>query len=292
MLPLTIEDDRSVITIRPELGAGLTRFDALTAAGPQPVLRPQIGDEDDPFAQACNLLAPFSNRISGGGFVLDGVFHAVSPNLPDKDPYPLHGDALQREWTVREAVSDCALLTLEQGAIGPWQYAAKVTWRLIAGALHGSLVIINTGPPLPFGGGFHPWFPRLETTQVQFAAQSVWLADDDSLPIAEVPAVEKQDWNFAAMRHLPPSLIDNCFVGWDRTALIHQPDLGIGITVTAGAGLEHAMVFSPGADSGFFCFEPVSHAVDAIGRPGQPGMPVLQTGQSMEMTMTIGWHAI
>jgi aldose 1-epimerase len=40
-------------------------------------------------------------------------------------------------------------------------------------------------------------------------------------------------------------------------------------------------LFSPGADAGFFCFEPVSHAVDAFHLAGGPqvhGLKILRPG--------------
>ena len=103
-------------TVVPSLGGGLARFDF---AG-HPVFRPwPEGGSRDPFALACNLLMPWSNRISGGGFHVDGVFHALEPNLPG-EPYPIHGNGFQSEWVVGATAPDSVTLTLESDGPGPY----------------------------------------------------------------------------------------------------------------------------------------------------------------------------
>jgi len=286
---LIVEDARSRLAVRPDMGAGLARFDALTADGPKPVLRPMDGPEGHPFGLACNLMVPFSNRISGGGFAFDGRFHPVAPNLPDQDPLPLHGDALLRRWQVEDRGAAGVTLHLADGAIGPWHYGARMEWRLADGTLHGALTVTNTGRALPFGGGFHPWLPRLERTELCFAASHVWLSDTANLPTERIALASVPDWNFARSRPLPSASIDNCFAGWTGETHVRQPDLGIDVTIAAPKDLDHAMVFAPSIDAGFFCFEPVSHAVDAINVPGHPGMTVLAPGNTLTLSMTIGW---
>ena len=291
MTSIIIEDRYSRVAIRPDLGAGLASFEALMPDGEKPVLRPLAPGHSHPFDLACNLLAPFSNRIAGGGFAFEGRFHSVPPNLPDIDPNPLHGDAPLKPWRLVEQAGDRARLALDDGAIGPWRYAARVEWRLDGGTLHGVLRITNRGPRLPFGGGFHPWLPRYADTCLQFAATSIWLADEGVLPTRQIALFKKPDWDFGVGKSLPRSPIDNAFAGWDGAARIGQPSLGLDIDINAEPPLDHALVFSPGSDAGFFCFEPVSHAIDAINRPGHPDMTMLEPGDEMVMAMRIGWTA-
>ncbi|RKF05329.1 aldose 1-epimerase [Oceaniradius stylonematis] len=286
---LIVEDARSRIAVRPDMGAGLARFDALTADGPKPVLRPTAAGGNHPFDLACNLMLPFANRISGGGFGFDGSFHPVPPNLPDDDPCPLHGDGLQRAWSVVAHQADRIELALDEGAIGPWRYSARIEWRLEDGTLHGTLTATNTGARLPFGGGFHPWLPRLDRTTLCFRASHVWLSDAANLPTKRMPITGRPQWDFSKPSALPGDRIDNCFDGWDGKAVVTQPDLGIDVSVSVSQNLDHAMVFAPSVNAGFFCFEPVSHAVDAINAPGHPGMIVLAPGDAMTLSMTLGW---
>ena len=93
--PVEISDGVARLTITPALGAGIARYDLLTADGVVPLMRPAPDQgTDDPFALACNLLVPWSNRISGGGFSFDGRFFSVAPNL-DGEPCPIHGNGFQ-----------------------------------------------------------------------------------------------------------------------------------------------------------------------------------------------------
>ena len=66
-------------------------------------------------------------------------------------------------------------------------------------------------------------------------------------------------------------------------------NLGIAIEVSASDNLDCAMVYSPGSNADFFCFEPVCHTVDAHNQPGQPGLQVLDKGETFTMSMNISW---
>ena len=282
---LVCGDARAVIV--PAMGAGI----ASLQAGDRPVLRAWNGDDTDPFALACNLLAPFSNRISGGGFTFDGLFRPVEPNLTALDPFAIHGDAFQKPWRVAAAEKNLARLELGEGAIGPWRYHAEALYRLEPQGLQATLTLTNTGPRLPFGGGFHPWFPRTAQTRLGFRASRFFEADPQSLPVAEHAVADRPDVDFSMSRALPDTRIDSAFAGWDGEAEIAQPDLGLAVTVSASPPLTAALVFSPGEAADFFCFEPVMHTVDAINANGHPGMAVLDDGESLAMNMTIAWTA-
>ena len=60
----------------PELGGGIARLDVEN----KPVSRPWSGDKHNLFSLAHNVLVPFSNRISCGGFNWNGVNYS-EPNL-------------------------------------------------------------------------------------------------------------------------------------------------------------------------------------------------------------------
>nr|MDA8250534.1 hypothetical protein [Rhodospirillales bacterium] len=111
--------------------------------------------------------------------------------------------------------------------------------------------------------------------------------DARHLPTRRVPLAERPAWDFAAGRALPPGWINNGFVGWDGRATIGWPGRGLALAVEAEAeGADGAaplavfLVYSPGAQADFFCFEPVSHPVDAHHLAGRPGLFRLAPGQS------------
>jgi aldose 1-epimerase len=80
--------------------------------------------------------------------------------------------------------------------------------------------------------------------------------------------------------------VDNAFTEWDGECLITQADAGYQLYGQA-SGSDCFMLFCPqGKD--FFCFEPVSHPVNAHHLSGRPGLRLLAQGQqaSLEWSLT------
>ena len=262
---VVLGDDRARLEIVPTLGAGIARYDLMRGDERVPLFRPapEVLDPDAPFELGMNLLLPWSNRISGGGFETDGVFHPLEPNL-DGEPYPIHGNAFQRPWEVVRRSATAAALALRSEGPGPFRYDARVEYELDAGALRVVLDVVNRAPArLPYGGGLHPWFPRDETTRLRLPAAGVWLEDERYLPTEHVPVTDREGWDFRTARALPNGWINNAFTGWDGAARLDWPARGLALDIEADASLGTCVVHSPGPGSGFVCVEPVSHAVDA-----------------------------
>jgi aldose 1-epimerase len=109
------------------------------------------------------------------------------------------------------------------------------------------------------------------------------------LPAGDQPVPIPAEWTFSAARPLPAGFINNAFEGWDRGARVEWPARGLTLAITAAAPLSRYMVYSPAATSDFFCFEPVSHPVDAFHLPGGPmrhGMVRLAPGEVLSGTVT------
>jgi aldose 1-epimerase len=273
--------------VAPEQGGGLW---SLTVEG-RPALSAGAGRPDrSPFALALNLLLPFSNRISGGGFEADGRFHALSPNL-DGEPFPIHGDAFQRPWVPVSHTESEAVLRLSEGAFGPFRYEAEVAYRLASGRLRVDLSLVSRSEvALPWGLGFHPWFPRSPGTRLRFEATSVWPQDDRHLPATREPRPIPEAWDFSTSSALPPGWLNTAFAGWDGEAEIRQDGAAVPLRLSA-PGLGTLIVYSPSGDAPFLCVEPVSHPVDAHNLPGRPGLVRLAPGEALGATMTLSWGA-
>lgn len=283
---LLLRDGIAEVVVRPDMGGGLASYD-LIAGGTRRALFRRAGPAPaNAFALACNPLVPWSNRISGGGFRAGGRFVALAANWPG-EPFPLHGNGFQARWEVA-ARNQCAVeLTLDSDGPGAFRYAAALRYWLEGGALGMRLTVRHRGEaPLPYGLGFHPWLVRTAATTLQAGASAVWLEDSRHLPERMVPVGERPDWDFARPRALPPDWINNGFAGWDGSALIRWSDRGLALAVDArgaeGAALPLAvyLLYSTGAQADFFCFEPVSHPVDAHNLPGMPGLFRLAPGES------------
>lgn len=247
-----------------------------------------------PFALGCNILAPFSNRISGGGFSHDGVFHPLAPNIAG-EPYPNHGNALSSAWMVVQHSSAEAILSLRSDGPGPFRYAAQLVYRLTDGSLLAELSLANLGPDaLPFGGGFHPWFVRTPRTRIRFAADGVWTETHDHLPDRYLDLDAAPGHDHRAGRRLADGFINVAYAGWNGIAEIEWPEAGMGLTLTADNPLRVLVLYTPGRDAGFFSLEPVSHTVDAHNRSGcgVVAPAVLAPGESLALTMRLRPHML
>jgi aldose 1-epimerase len=280
---ITLQAGEARATVLPEMGAGVGRLDWRGME----IFRPWSGRaEEGPFALGMNLLAPFSNRISGP-FEWGGARHEVAANL-EGERFAIHGDAFQRAWSVEDATADSVALTVA-GEIGPWRYDGGVTYRLTPQGFDCGLTMTNrSAVALPFGGGFHPWFPRGDATRLTFGAAGYWPEDERHLPSTTDPVAAPTDWRWESEAPLPGRFINAGFAGWDGHVTIRQPGLRIKI---AAIGCDATILYSPGPDSGFFCFEPVSHPVDAHNLPGQPGLVGLDPGDTLSMFMSLTWDA-
>lgn len=274
--------------LAPARGGGLA---ALTVGG-RPVLSAGEGRPEGPFALGLNLLLPFSNRVSRP-FSFEGRTHALPANLPG-EALPIHGDAFQRVWTIAEAGAeagaDQARLRLEEGAIGPYRYEAEARWRLAPGALdlHLSLVSRAEGA-LPWGIGFHPWFPRDGGTRLRFHATGWWPEGEGHLPATPAPVALPGGMGWERPAPPPEGWINAGFAGWDGEAEVIQ---GAGAALScrlSAPGLSTLLLYSPGAGAPFLCLEPVSHPVDALNLPGRPGLVRLGPGGRLSAAMRLAW---
>ena len=258
---LTITDGVVAATITPTLGAGLSCFDYVGNGTTEPIFKP--GPDRGPLDPAMFLLLPFSNRISGGGFTFRGAFHRLAPNVPG-EPYPIHGDGYGQAWLVDHADATSARLRLTPSGVSPFRYAAVVNYATSDGALTAELTLENLGfAAMPFGLGFHPWVVRTGDTRLLAPASGVWLETKDHLRAGEAPVPLPQEWDFSRPQRLPPGFINNGFSDWRGMATIAWPGRGLRLDIAASPALSTYIIYSPGASADFFCFEPVSHPVDA-----------------------------
>ena len=100
---------------------------------------------------------------------------------------------------------------------------------------------------------------------------TVVLENSAHLPAGELPVRAREDWNFATLRALPRPWINNAFIGWDGRAKIVWPDRALSLEIAAEPPISTYIVYSPAFDADFFCFEPVTHPVDAHNHPWRDG---------------------
>ena len=276
---------------------------------PFDLFRPWDGKDypGDPLriVRASYPLAPWSNRISGGGFSVANegdkfhpAFYPVLPNAAGM-PYPIHGDAWQQRWQYQQHGAASLNMTLESDKFNgnPHHYRAVQTFKLVDGGMDQTLTVTHLGDaPLPYGLGLHPWLPRNDQTTLQAKVGGVWLGHSDCLP-KEHTTDFPPGWEMSAGISAAGSLIDNCFTGWDGIARVTWPDQGLQLilsqsTVSAEVSTysvspNYLLVFRK-ATGDHFCLEPVSHPIDAFHQPNQPGLQLLKKDESL--TLAVSWR--
>lgn len=271
--------------ICPAFGGGMAYLDALSAGARVPLMRPlqppaMSADAFEPNRLACYPLVPWSNRIDHGGFDMDGVRVAL-PRNRDDDAYPIHGTGWQRGWRIERQAPEELVLMLDDAMPDAYAYQAEQRYMLRNDTLHVALKVRNDGKAaLPFGLGLHPFFLHHGDSRLRAAATHVWLNDGHSpIPVerADVPPA----WDFRGGRALPEEDLNHCFVGWDGRATIEWPGLGLALDIAVD--VDAFILYTPAA-TGFFCFEPVDHCIDAVHRPGGAlanGMTRLAPGEQL-----------
>ena len=240
-------------------------------------------------------MVPWSNRISGGGFVQDGHFYPMEPNR-DGEPYPIHGDGWLQPWSITQPADDTLEMALRSRCFGgsPYDYDCVQTFRLVEGGLDQRVHVRHQGSqPMPYGLGLHPWFPRTPATRITAPVQGVWLSGTDPLPTKHTNEFPP-GWDLNTGVAANGTLIDNAYTGWGGTARIEWPERGLQLTARmpdfaqdGGEAQHYCLIYRPPQGTSF-CFEPVSQPIDAFHQPGQPGLQVLAAGQ--EMALNVQWR--
>ncbi|MFJ2683519.1 aldose 1-epimerase [Pseudomonas sp. NPDC087342] len=284
---LELEDTLTHLTLAPELGASIVNWTVRSTG--QPLLRhndAQALNTGLPGKLGCYPLAPWSNRISEGGFDCPEGWLALKPNSLT-DPLPIHGSAWQQAWRIVSRTANEAVLQLD--STSPFAYRAEQRFHLSEGRLSIDLKVTHLGEHAVWHGlGLHPYFPRTAHTRLQAKARQVWLCDAAKLP-TQLSAIPEA-WDFQQLKALPETLVDNGFCEWDGHCLIQQPELGYELECQA-TGSDYYLLYCP-VGLGFFCIEPVSHPVNAHHLPGRPGLRLLEQGQSAELGFSLQYRAL
>lgn len=247
---------------------------------------------------ACYPLVPYSNRIAQATLALGTGTHRLARNFGDH-PHAIHGVGWQRAWALEAHEPARVRLVLDHIPAGDaalaWPFAFHATQALFLTPLREgamltlTLTIRNTDArAFPFGLGWHPFFPRDATTELGFAAESVWETDDTRLPTSNIAL--PPDWRFDPPRALGATTLDNGFAGWRGDAQIRWPRTGCRALIEADRACSHLVVFIPSGRD-YLAVEPVTQMTDAFNRAarGEPdtGTRWLRPGEARSCTMRI-----
>jgi aldose 1-epimerase len=276
------------LTLSPELGGSIARFDYRRSDGTQiPVLRGSADRDATVLDQASFPLVPYSNRIRGGRFTFRGREVRIAPNMTG-DPSPLHGQGWLAPWdVVALGETEAELRFAHRAHEWPWCYEARQTFALDEGGLTVTLTCTNTDDePMPCGLGQHPYFPCTPQTILDTEVESVWTIDDKVLPVEKIVAEGRFDLR---NRTVAGQGLDHGFGGWGGRARVDDPTLPVALEMSSpDAGF--FQLYSPTSGE-LFVIEPVSHANAALNQPEEEwpalGLLVLEPGETMSLTMRL-----
>ncbi|MEY3729323.1 MAG: hypothetical protein RLZZ57_79, partial [Pseudomonadota bacterium] len=228
--------------ILPEQGAA---FAALRWRG-WDILVPTPAGALHPGAYGAFWMLPWANRLDGG----QCGPHRLPVNRPDEHT-AIHGFARDLPWQVEAADASHAILA-QRIATAPFTYLARLMVTLSGQGLRLDMTLLHEGAaPLPYGMGWHPWFPRPAGFHLDMKATQRASHDARGLPFAFAPSpgVTGGEDRLGGLDHF--------FVGWDGRARLSWPDCALNLHATGdfAMGLQ---VYAP-RDQAVICVEPVSH---------------------------------
>ena len=296
MEPITLRADGAGLVLAPAAGGAVARYWLERDGATREWLRPMPAEavlDSDPYRSAAFPLVPYSNRIRAGRFAFRGRAVALPLNRPP-ERHAIHGHGWQAAWrTVHAGPAEARLEYRHAASAWPWAYRATQHFTLTPTSLTVRLTLANESTaPMPAGLGWHPYFPRTQRTTITAEVRSIWLTDDEMMPTALAPPSPSADPSRGVA--VDSVALDNCFVGWNRRAVIEWPERGASLVMTAEPPLDCLVVFTPPGRP-FFCAEPVSHVTDAFnlanaGR-ADTGRQVLEPGATIETAITLAPRA-
>jgi aldose 1-epimerase len=145
---------------------------------------------------------------------------------------------------------------------------------------------VNRGATaLPFGLGWHPYFPLTASTMLRAPASALWLEGADWLPTERGPI--PADLDFTSARELPRRWVNHGFEGWNGACEIAWPDRRARLKLEADGLFERYFLFvsdskfEVGYKYEYFAFEPMSHSANAHNLPDGGGLRRLAPGASL-----------
>ncbi|MCL7998858.1 aldose 1-epimerase [Brucella sp. 21LCYQ03] len=252
-----------------------------------PLLRPATHENVAAVDSAAFPLVPFGNRLGGNGFTFqDSVYHlAANTSL---DPLYLHGDGWLAQWDILEQSEHSLVLSYRHRSNdeNPYDYTACQVFDLDEHGLKLQLSVTNDGAhALPFGLGWHPYFPLHSHTLLKFQAKSFHAEAEGHLPGEERALGEFLD--FGVPRPLPQRWINNGFNGFEGTACIYWPEAELALKMHCDPVFAHAFLYLPYLENSepampdFFCLEPMTHRANGHNSPDFGNLRILAPGEAL-----------
>jgi aldose 1-epimerase len=229
-----------------------------------------------PALSGIPFLAPWANRMAGGGFWANGKKYTFNSDLGTVRVQPngiaMHGMlSTSALWEVSDVASDAksAYVTSrfefwkhpELMANWPFAHEYEMTYRLADGALEVvTTVISRSAEPMPLALGYHPYYNLPDVARddavAHIPAKTAVVTDDRLVATGEMKPMDLPD-----PTPLKDRTLDNGYTDLirdaDGRATFSLQGGGKKIEVTYGPKWLVAVVWEP-AKQNFICFEPMA----------------------------------
>ena len=116
------------------------------------------------------------------------------------DAHYLHGDGWLGEWQCVSRTAMIVCVWCMNIAAGVYHYRVSQAFHLTADTLMVTLSVTNQGAEtLPFGTGWHPYFPLSPQTRIQAQASGYWLEQEQWLA-GEFASSYRRNWILTSSR--------------------------------------------------------------------------------------------
>jgi aldose 1-epimerase len=251
----------------------------------QDVLHFPVASLEDPRAGQFGIpfLGPWANRLDEPAFYANGRRYAFDMELGNvRGSIPIHGFLGASEWQVVDvrADADAAWVTSRLEFFRsplwmkqfPFAHTIEITHRLQDGVLEVRTRIQNLSlEPMPVSIGFHPYFqltdsPRDDWT-IAVGARTQWLLAENKIPTGETQPIERLFPDPQAVA-LKDYRLDHVFGDLVRDAqgraVMSVKGRAQRLDVSMGPNYRAVVIYAPGPDRSFICFEPMAGITNAM----------------------------
>jgi aldose 1-epimerase len=236
------------------------------------------------------FLAPWANRMAGGGFHVNGKefrFNEGAGSLRmDGNGLPIHGMlTVCPLWHLTSLLHDRSHAAVTSRlefwrepalmANWPFAHAYEMTHKLADGVLEITTVIENKcAERMPVSIGFHPYF-RLPDTNRDDSFVHLPVQQHVETQAGLVPTGEFKPVSFPAELGLKDHHFDDGFVGLEPNPVFRFENGEKKVEVAFGPKYQVAVVYAP-PDQEFVCFEPMTAVTNGVNLAAEGKYPELQ----------------
>ena len=284
---IELTGDKFVTRIDPADGG---RIVSLVVAGVERILPKARARAREPALYwGCYPMVPWPGRLANGRIATQDGEVRLEPNLP---PSAIHGLGFDKSWAIVERSATAVTMRCELRGLG-WPFGGRAMQTLRAGdnSLDLELEVGEYTMAGPAGLGWHPWFTRPPTAdlEVRVDASEVLVLDADGVPTGEVRRVTP----YEDLRSGPPlgdRRLDHVYVRSKGPAVVRWPDLELRIEYDES--LQTVVVHTPAEG---VCVEPQTMwpnaPVLAAAGVRETGLRTLEPGERLRATERWTWKA-